>query len=1342
MQESPILRVDYTPIKALKANVQELLCFYAYIGDVVTDKLLDLFKQTRTIPQKELDTVIKYLAQKGFISYYQYDWSTRKYWFKINNFCYFTVLHFLVMEQPTWIARFDELKIKQNGFPTNITNYLRASLQGKKVTTTYVFSDEFPIDALLPVAFEPVFLQLLFDMNDNLFHDTFISLQVHLQEKDLLDSANILPTLLEQKKLSPTCKKELKEILALYRYYSHGEYTAPVKEPQELFSLILEGVHALHTQKYQEATAFFDKALKIHNKDAKDKNIFDNFLDCYFLMLSYVHEGSPNSMKKLEQFSKKNVAKENPDMLPAFIVADAFCNEKIEARDYLIENFFITDWYHRGFPPATQHLGYLFSKYFEVQSEKIPSERGKIIPQQAIYRHELSAYLPLSQEERQRLTDAYGNAPALTSIRRRQAWEIVIENILKGEQTQRANAPKKEGRIAYIIKGRSSIEIREQGILKSGAWSSGKTLSETRFIQEGSPLMDETDYKVRDILQRRKSYMPYVEDILPALVGCDRVFTGYYTPLTPVTINEEKPYLSIEKTRKGFAVTSNIPLNELHGNPKEYIVLDESDTKYTVIPITRRQWDYYKRLLNIGIFPPEAEQTLKTFLPKISNTVEVHSSLLKNGSTLESVNGNASICLQVTPQDACFRVTFCVKPLPDGQKTFTPGEGAPIIFDEANGKRLQVKRQLKREWSNYETLNNFMEDSFNRSFNGFNTHTLYTCEMLDIVSFVRENSDTYFIEWQEGKGLKLHAPSIQNWNISLKAKNGWFEVEGEIRIDEGTVLNATQLLELLSNSRTQYIRLNETDYLKLDNTLRKQLQKLEALSVKERNKVKISNFNVGLLGEALEGELDIQCDKSVETLRKRIRKSMRLVPEVPSTLQANLRGYQEEGFQWIARLNSWGAGACLADDMGLGKTIQSIAFLLYKANEGASLVVAPASVIPNWRNELQRFAPTLKVSILNEATDRKALIEGETDGSVVLSTYGLLVTEEETLVSKKWNVICLDEAHTIKNRDTKMSKAAMRLQADNKLILTGTPIQNHLSELWNLFAFITPGMLGSYDQFCRKYITPIEQEGDKERQRQLKRIVQPFMLRRTKTEVVEELPDKMEITLPVELSDEEMSVYEAIRLKAKKEFETAQTVNVNTLAAITRLRQAACAMYLANPSLGKSSSKIEMLLSLISEIKEGNNRVLIFSQFTSFLELVRQALDETDEPYLYLDGSVPMKQREKMVKQFQQGACPLFLISLKAGGLGLNLTGANYVIHLDPWWNPAIEQQATDRAYRIGQQKNVTVYHLIAQHTIEEKILRLHHTKRSLADSLIEGTNMSHKLTEKELLELLTEENE
>ncbi|MDE6722298.1 MAG: DEAD/DEAH box helicase [Bacteroidaceae bacterium] len=479
-------------------------------------------------------------------------------------------------------------------------------------------------------------------------------------------------------------------------------------------------------------------------------------------------------------------------------------------------------------------------------------------------------------------------------------------------------------------------------------------------------------------------------------------------------------------------------------------------------------------------------------------------------------------------------------------------------------------------------------------------------------------------------------------------------------------------------------------------------------------------------------------DEQLLAIRKRILDGSNYSPPVPKELNATLRSYQRDGYLWMARLNSWGAGALLADDMGLGKTVQTIAFLLLKKEEGPSLVVAPASVVPNWQAEIERFAPTLHVQILNFATNRAQVVMDAKAGDVIVTTYGILLSIQEILTQKHWNVACLDEAHIIKNRGAKTSAAAMKIQADNRVMLTGTPVQNHLGELWNLFQFVNPGLLGNYEHFSQKFIIPIEGYQDTEKREQLERIVHPFMLRRTKQAVLKELPEKTEIYHAVELNRDELAIYESIRVRAEKMLqEGGMEVDMHVLAEITRLRQAACSAQLIEPKWTGESSKITALVELLQGVIEGGNRALVFSQFVSFFDIVRKELDRLGMQYFYIDGSVPLKQRTEMVDAFQNGENALFLISLKAGGLGLNLTGANYVFHLDPWWNPAIEQQATDRTYRIGQQQAVTVYHLVSKNTIEEKIIRLHQTKRELAENILARTDASYKLTGKDLLEMV-----
>jgi SNF2 family DNA or RNA helicase len=342
----------------------------------------------------------------------------------------------------------------------------------------------------------------------------------------------------------------------------------------------------------------------------------------------------------------------------------------------------------------------------------------------------------------------------------------------------------------------------------------------------------------------------------------------------------------------------------------------------------------------------------------------------------------------------------------------------------------------------------------------------------------------------------------------------------------------------------------------------------------------------------------------------------------------------------------------------------------------------------------------------------------------------------------QWQVVVLDEAQAIKNMATKRSQAAMNLQAEFKLITTGTPIENHLGELWNLFRFINPGLLGSLDSFNERFANAIERGQNKAARNQLKRLIQPFLLRRTKNQVLKELPARTEILLQVELSSEEMAFYEALRRQAIAKLENsdaqAGAKHLQVLAEIMRLRRACCNPSLIMPDSPVKSSKLETFGEVLQELLENRHKALVFSQFVDHLTILRNYLDEQKINYQYLDGSTPIKERKKRVDAFQNGEGDVFLISLKAGGTGLNLTAADYVIHMDPWWNPAVEDQASDRAHRIGQKRPVTIYRLVAKNTIEEKIVDLHHQKRDLADSLLEGTDVSGKVSTDQLLQLIS----
>ncbi|MBF0128242.1 MAG: DEAD/DEAH box helicase, partial [Magnetococcales bacterium] len=466
------------------------------------------------------------------------------------------------------------------------------------------------------------------------------------------------------------------------------------------------------------------------------------------------------------------------------------------------------------------------------------------------------------------------------------------------------------------------------------------------------------------------------------------------------------------------------------------------------------------------------------------------------------------------------------------------------------------------------------------------------------------------------------------------------------------------------------------------------------------------------------------------------------MPELPSTFTAELRGYQLEGFRWLARLSRWGAGACLADDMGLGKTLQALALMVSRAPEGPALVVAPTSVCMNWVDESRRWAPTLNVRVFGGA-ERQEQLEGLGPFDLLICTYGLLQNESERFAGIPWHTVVLDEAQAIKNRMTKRSKAVMDLEADFRMVTTGTPIENHLGELWNLFRFINPGLLGSLERFNRRFAGPIERDRNDEARLRLKTLIRPFVLRRLKSQVLEELPPRTEITLRVELDGEERAFYEALRRNAIQKLSDVKLPDEDKrfqiLAEIMKLRRACCHPALVVPESRLAGAKLGVFREVVEELLANGHKVLVFSQFTSYLAIIREVLQRERISFQYLDGATSPAVRREVVSAFQAGKGDLFLISLKAGGLGLNLTAADYVIHMDPWWNPAVEDQASDRAHRFGQQRPVTVYRLVIRDSIEEKIVDLHRHKRDLADGLLDGSQSAGPISAEELMRLLTE---
>ncbi len=475
------------------------------------------------------------------------------------------------------------------------------------------------------------------------------------------------------------------------------------------------------------------------------------------------------------------------------------------------------------------------------------------------------------------------------------------------------------------------------------------------------------------------------------------------------------------------------------------------------------------------------------------------------------------------------------------------------------------------------------------------------------------------------------------------------------------------------------------------------------------------------------------------------------LPEVPlpAGLNAELRPYQQQGLNWLQFLRRHGLAGILADDMGLGKTLQTLAHVLVEKQAGRldrpALVIAPVSLMGNWKREANRFTPDLKVLVLHGA-ERHVAASEMASSDLVIAPYSLLKRDRDRWLKQAWHLVVLDEAQNIKNANTDAAQVVAELNTRHRLCLSGTPMENHLGELWSLFHFLMPGFLGSQARFKELFRTPIEKLGSSERLDQLRSRVTPFMLRRAKSDVATDLPPKQTAVSTVELTGKQADLYETIRLTTEKAVREALSnkglakSQIQILDALLKLRQVCCdprLVPLAAAKKIKESAKLDLLMELLPEMLAEGRRVLLFSQFTSMLELIEEELRKRKLPWVKLTGQ--SQKRDALIEQFTSGQVPLFLISLKAGGVGLNLPQADTVIHYDPWWNPAVENQATDRAHRIGQSQSVFVYKLVAQGTIEERILALQERKAALADSIYSGSQGRKQplFTEDDVAELL-----
>ena len=929
--------------------------------------------------------------------------------------------------------------------------------------------------------------------------------------------------------------------------------------------------------------------------------------------------------------------------------------------------------------------------------------------------------------------------------------QIAYETRRKGPPGPGKAAVGPQRRLAWVLEvdehGGLEASPREQRAFKNGRWSKGRPVALKRLQSQAARmdfLIDQDRAAAGEIVHNTSRWNDLPTYYLAAagicaLAGHPYVFNA---DGDPVEVVRREPELLLRE-RDGV-LTARVHPHVDDATTDTCNILMASDVRYEVTRFTLGHKKLCSAIPRRGIeMPVEARERLVDAVSALAGEIRVQGTIGEGVQAARQAEADPRPWVRLEPSGPGLTVALLVQPVPDSGIYFQPGIGGTTAFATLGREAVQARRDLDAETRAVREL-------------------MMACPMLSALEpdsslTVPDPGDCLELVdqlgaanarclWPKGQPFKVVARAdAHSLRLSVKSAANWFSASGSLAVDEDHALDLRALFELIDQSpSSRFIPIGEGAFVSLTAAFRRQLADLRSVSAPSgKKRIRLHGLAALTMRDFLDGT-QLTADEGWRTQRRKFREAQVLEPRTPGTLQAELRPYQEEGFRWLARLSRWGAGACLADDMGLGKTVQTLAALLDRAPDGPALVVAPTSVVANWLDEARRFAPTLNVrAYTGPASSRAGRLQDLGPFHVVVTTYGLLHNDVDALAAVDWSTVVLDEAQAIKNPATKRARAARKLGAGFRLVTTGTPIQNNVLDLYSLFSFINPGMLGSLKRFRENFALPIERDGDPAARTRLRRLIAPFVLRRLKADVLDDLPPRTEVTLHVEMSPEEAALYEALRQRAMEDLDALATGEsesgghrLQVLAHLTRLRLACCNSRLVHPG-GPPSSKMKTFATTLDELRQGRHKVLVFSQFVRHLRLIEEHLIQSGIQYQYLDGATPAKARAERIAAFQAGQGDAFLISLKAGGVGLNLTAADYVIHMDPWWNPAAEDQASDRAHRIGQTRPVTVYRLVTKGTIEEQIVELHRRKRDLADRLLEGADAPARLNTVELLELL-----
>ena len=737
----------------------------------------------------------------------------------------------------------------------------------------------------------------------------------------------------------------------------------------------------------------------------------------------------------------------------------------------------------------------------------------------------------------------------------------------------------------------------------------------------------------------------------------------------------------------------------------------------------------------------------KTDIPKLFSLVVP--SIKKN---LEVKNVNTEELEKYIPQELYVKVyldsnesNFITADIKFGYKDF---EFNPLI----ENKSIKIPRDVVKETKTLETFiqTGFMLDQQNGRLVLTDDEKIYNFLSEEIMYYMKNFE---ILATDAFKKKEIRHPKISN--IGIKIENNLLKINlSEFNFSPSELAEIMEKYKL----RKKYYKLTDGSFIDLEEN--ETLDFLEKLNIDgslnyedlESGELDLPVYRTLYLDKLLKGtSMNVYKSKEYKDLINDIQNVNDEYIKIPKGLNATLRRYQEIGYKWLKTLDMYGLGGILADDMGLGKTLQVISLLLdYNENSDekrTSMVVCPSSLALNWFNEINKFAPTLKTAVIaGNAEERKRLIQKLQDYDIIITSYDLLKRDVDTYteINYEYKFIIADEAQYIKNNNTQNFKAIKKIKAQTRFALTGTPIENSLAELWSIFDFSMPGYLYSYRKFKESFETPIIKEEDTYKMSKLKMLIEPFILRRIKEEVLTELPEKTVTVLNSEMEEEQQKLYMSYMSKAREEVENELIASgfeknqMKILALLMRLRQICCHPKLFIDNYDGGSGKLNQCMEIIKDAVQGNHKILLFSGYTSMFDIIEKELEKEDIKYFKLTGQTKVSERIELVDEFNENNdIKVFLISLKAGGTGLNLIGADMVIHYDPWWNLSAENQATDRTYRIGQKRNVQVYKLITKNSIEEKIYELQQKKAKLVDNML-STNETFisKLSKDEIMDL------